>query len=395
MTSLPGIQQLKESFKADRVLWTIILLLSAFSLLAVFSASNSITRFKTDTTLYFMMKHVPFIVLGITTTWATSKIHYNEFNRLAPYLLILAIVLLVITLFFGVNINKAKRWLYVPFTDITFQVSDYAKIALVAYLARSISVKQDYIKDFKSAFVPLLLPVIIVCGLIAPSNFSTAALLFGTCFLMLYVGRVSITSLVGLVGLGIALFGVLYLVDTLIPGAVRMGIWINRVEEYLSADGGGYQVQQAKIAIAQGGLFGVGPGLSMLRNFIPYSYADFIYAIICEEGGLILGGIVIILLYVALLFQCTRIVTMMPKTFGAMLAIGIGLNIVVQAFANIAVSLELVPVTGQTLPMVSMGGSSLLFTCISFGMILSVSKHINELKLEPDSEESMDESNEQ
>ena len=293
------------------------------------------------------------------------------------------------------NINQAKRWLYVPFTDITFQVSDYAKIALVAYLARSISVKQDYIKDFKSAFVPLLLPVIIVCGLIAPSNFSTAALLFGTCFLMLYVGRVSITSLVGLVGLGIALFGVLYLVDTLIPGAVRMGIWINRVEEYLSADGGGYQVQQAKIAIAQGGLFGVGPGLSMLRNFIPYSYADFIYAIICEEGGLILGGIVIILLYVALLFQCTRIVTMMPKTFGAMLAIGIGLNIVVQAFANIAVSLELVPVTGQTLPMVSMGGSSLLFTCISFGMILSVSKHINELKLEPDSEESMDESNEQ
>lgn len=195
MTSLPGIQQLNESFKADRVLWTIILLLSAFSLLAVFSASNSITRFKTDTTLYFMMKHVPFIVLGITTTWATSKIHYNEFNRLAPYLLILAIVLLVITLFFGVNINQAKRWLYVPFTDITFQVSDYAKIALVAYLARSISVKQDYIKDFKSAFVPLLLPVIIVCGLIAPSNFSTAALLFGTLFSHVVCRKSSITSL--------------------------------------------------------------------------------------------------------------------------------------------------------------------------------------------------------
>ncbi|HRH99746.1 MAG TPA: FtsW/RodA/SpoVE family cell cycle protein [Saprospiraceae bacterium] len=378
------LQHVKDSFKGDRMLWSIILLLSLISLMAVFSASISITKYNSDTTLYFMMKHVPFILLGLAFTWLCSKIHYNEYNRFAPHLLIASIVLLIITLFFGVEVHDAKRWLYVPFTDITFQVSDLAKIALVCYLARSISAKQDYIKDFKSAFIPLLMPIIIVCGLIAPSNFSTAALLFATGFLILFMGRVSMSSLIGLVFLGVALFGVLYLINVMFPGSTRMSIWINRITEFLYTDEGGYQVQQAKIAIARGGIFGVGPGYSMLRNFIPYSYADFIYAIICEEGGLVFG-ILVIGLYLALLIKCVSIVTEMPKTFGAILAIGIGVNIVMQAFANIAVSTELVPVTGQTLPLVSMGGSSLLFTCISFGMLLSVSKHLREIKLESDS----------
>ncbi|MBK7231896.1 MAG: FtsW/RodA/SpoVE family cell cycle protein [Saprospiraceae bacterium] len=381
------ILDIKQGIKGNRFLWAIILLLSLCSMLAVYSASLSLTKFQGDSTLYFLFKHVPYILAGLAIAWMVSNIDYTEFNKYAPIFLVISIGLLIYALFFGVNINNARRWIQLPFIDVTFQVSDIARIALITYVARSVSAKQDYIKSFKTSFMPIMLPILIVCGLIAPSNFSTSALLFVTCVLMMIVGRVSFKYIIILGFLGIIMFGLLIYLGHFMPDSIRVHTWISRINEFLGNEGGGYQIQQAKIAIARGGWFGVGPGHSMLRNFIPYSYADFIYAIICEEWGILIGGIGLIGLYTLLLFHCVGVVTKSPRAFGAMLTIGIGFSIVIQAYANMAVSLGVVPVTGLTLPFISMGGTSLLITSVAFGMILSVSKHISGLKLDENSDE--------
>jgi len=290
-------------------------------------------------------------------------------------LLVVSIPLLVYTIAFGADINEARRWISLPFVGITFQTSDFAKLALIIYVARAISSKQDYIKDFQSAFVPIIVPVLIICGLIAPADLSTAIMLFFTCILMMFVGRVAVQYIALLFLLGVVVFAGLILLGEFFPEVVRSETWVNRVREFVDKPDGAYQVQQAKIAIANGKWFGEGPGNSIQRNYLPYSYADFIYAIIVEEYG-ILGGTLIILLYVLLFFRATRLVTKSPKAFGAMLVIGLSVSLIMQAFVNIAVAVHLVPVTGVTLPMLSMGGTSVLFTCISFGIILSVSKYI-------------------
>ncbi|MDQ3141328.1 MAG: FtsW/RodA/SpoVE family cell cycle protein [Bacteroidota bacterium] len=388
-----GSLHLKEFIKGDRLIWTIIFMLTIYSLLAVYSASGGMSVYQNGINTFFLAKHIPYIILGLTFTWLVSKLHYTELNKWAPVLLVVATILLIWTLMFGVNINQAKRWIQLPFLDITIQVSDFAKIALICYVARAISARQDSIKSIKSGLMPLLIPVVLICGLIAPANFSTAALLFTTCLMMLFVGRVSIAALVGLLGLGVGMFLVLIFLADYFPDSIRATTWLTRIQEFITNDEGGYQIQQAKIAIANGNWIGVGPGNSVLRNFIPYVYADFIFAIIVEEMGIIFGGIGLISLYLLLLWHCVGIVSRTPKAFGALLTIGIGLNIILQAFANMAVSLELVPVTGLTLPLVSMGGSSLLFTSISFGMIISVSKHINELNLENDENSEMNSEN--
>jgi len=217
--------------------------------------------------------------------------------------------------------------------------------------------------------------VLIVCGLIAPANLSTALVLFVTCVALMFVGRVSMKYIFLLGLLGVVVFAGLIVIGRFAPDMVRVDTWVSRVQDYLHNPDGGYQVQQAKIAIARGGIFGSGPGNSIARNFLPYSHADFIYAIICEEYGLI-GGVLVLGLYVMLFFRTVKMVTKSPKAFGAFLAIGLSLMLTIQALANIAVSVHLVPSTGLTLPMISMGGTSLVFTSISLGMILSVSKFI-------------------
>lgn len=365
-------------------MWSLLFILSFCSMLAVYSTSASLTKFNSDTTLFFLLRHVPFVIVGLTVTWIFSRIDYMEFSKWAPILLIIAAVLQIWALFFGLDINQAKRWIQVPFLDISFQPSDFAKIALICYVARSLSAKQDYIKSFRAAFVPLMLPIIVICGLIAPANFSTAALLFFCCIIMLFIGRVSLLSIFGLIFCGAAALGFLIYLSEYFPGVIRSATWASRIDEFLHVTEGGHQIQQAKIAIANGGWFGESPGNSQLRNFVPYAWADFIYAIICEEWGIILGGAGIILIYLLLLMHCVSIVTKSPKAFGALLAIGIGVNIVIHAFANIAVSLDLVPVTGVNLPMISKGGTSMLITSAAFGMIISVSKNLNDLNLAPD-----------
>ena len=367
-----------KNLKGDRGIWVIVALLCLASVLAVYSSTGTIAfRYNGGHAEIYMVKHVVIAMVGLFLCYLCYNTHYTVYSKLAPILFIISIPLLLYTMFFGPEINDARRWINIPGIGLSFQTSDIATMGLIMYVARSISMKQEVIKDFKSAFLPLMMPVIIICGLIAPNNLSTAMLLFVTCMTLMFIGRVHLKYIGLLIVLGAGFLGALILVGMVFPDAVRVETWVSRFGEFFNNADGGYQIQQAKIAIADGGWFGVGPGLSTQRNYLPYSYADFIYAIICEEYGLF-GGLVIIVLFLLLFLKCTSIVTRSPKTFGALLAMGLCLNIVIQAFANIAVSVNLVPVTGLTLPLVSKGGTSMLLTCISFGMILSVSRFIEQ-----------------
>ncbi len=362
--------------RGDRAIWMIVAVLALFSILAVYSATGSIAfKERGGNTEFYLIKHFVFIAGGLFLTYLCYMMPYSRYSKIAPYLLMICIPLLVYTIAFGAEVNEARRWITVPGVGLTFQTSDFAKLALIIYVARTISAKQEYITDFNSAFLPIIVPVLIICSLIAPADLSTAMLLFFTCVLMMFIGRVSLKYILLLLFLGVVVFSCLIIVGQFFPEVIRWETWIARMQEFMTNNEGGYQIQQAKIAIADGELFGVGPGNSIQRNFLPAPYSDFIFAIICEEYGLV-GGFVIIALYVLLFFRCVSIVTRSPKAFGAMLVMGLCLYIVVQALANIAVSVHLVPVTGLTLPLVSMGGTSIIFSSLAFGMILSVSRYI-------------------
>ncbi|MBK8623745.1 MAG: cell division protein FtsW [Saprospiraceae bacterium] len=365
-----------SQLKGDRVVWLIVALLILFSLLVVYSTSGSVV-YKMNagsSTEYYLVRQLVFIAMGATLMYLAYRLHYMFYAKIAPILMIIAVPLLVYTFLFGVEINDAARWIKIPILDMSFQTSDFAKLALILYVARSLAMRQEYIKEFRNAFLPIIVPIVVVTGLIIPNDLSTGALLFATCFLMMFIGRISLKYVFLLILSGALVFGLIYYIGLQFPEHVRVETWVSRVDEFLNSDGE-YQVQQSKTAIASGSWFGVGPGNSIQRNILPYAYADFIYSIICEEYGM-LGGFAIVGLFLWLLFRSVRLVTRSPKTFGAILAIGLTLNIVVQAFANIAVSVQLVPATGLTLPLISMGGTSFLFTCISLGIILSVSRFV-------------------
>ena len=362
--------------RGDRTIWAIMAVLAIFSILLVYSSTGTLAyREMSGNTETLLVKHFMIVVGGLFLAYMAHMMHYLKYSKAAPDLLALAVPLLLYTIAFGTDINDARRWIEVPFVGITFQTSDFAKLSLILFVARAISSKQEYIKDFNSAFLPIILPVLLICGLIAPADLSSAILLFFTCVAMMFVGRVAMQYIILLLLLGIVVFAMLVLLGEFFPDVVRSETWVNRVRDFIEQPDGGYQVQQAKIAMANGEWLGLGPGNSIQRNYLPSPYSDFIYAIVVEEYGIFIG-ILIILLYVLLFFRATRLVTKSPKAFGAMLAIGLSISLVLQAFVNIAVSVHLVPVTGVTLPMISMGGTSILFTCISFGIILSVSKTI-------------------
>ena len=372
--------RLYAELRGDRVIWAIVAVMAIFSILIVYSATGSLAyREQGGNTEYYLIKQVLVLGGGLVLTYLCYLMHYMKYNKMAPYLLVLAVPLLMYTILNGENINDARRWIEVPFIGITFQTSDFARLALIIYVARELTKKQDYIKDFKSAFLPIIVPVLIIVGLIAPSDLSTALLLFTTCLTMLFVGRVDVRYIFLMLFLGVVVFTFLVALGQFFPDYIRVETWISRLQEYTTDSDSGFQVQQSKIAIARGGWLGVGPGNSMQRNILPAPYSDFIFAIIIEEYGT-LGAIIVVLLYSLLFFRVTRLVTISPKAFGAMLAVGLSLNLIIQAFANMAVSVNLVPVTGLTLPMISHGGTSLLFACISLGIILSVSKYIEAIQ---------------
>ncbi len=365
--------------RGDRVIWMILALLSIFSVMAVYSSTGTIAyKLNGGDTTAYLIWHVGILCFGLFLAYLAYLTPYMRFMKMAPWLWLIAFCLLVYTLGFGKEINHARRWIEIPFIGKTFQTSDFGKLALILLVAREITRHKNYIKDFNKAFVPIILPIIIICGLIAPMDLSTALVLFTTCFTMMFIGRVDVKYLALLVLLWIVLFAGLLVIHDLAPDLVRADTWSTRISEFMAdRQDGSFQNQQAKIAIANGEWFGKGPGNSIQRNYLPTPYADFIYAVICEEWGLI-GGFVILCLYVMLFFRATRLATISEKSFGAMVAIGLSFNIVLQALANMAVSVHLVPVGGLTLPMVSWGGTSVLFTCIFFGIILSASRYIEE-----------------
>ncbi|MDP4814186.1 MAG: FtsW/RodA/SpoVE family cell cycle protein [Saprospiraceae bacterium] len=378
------IANLKTELKGDRVIWVLISLMTLVSLLGVYSSTGSLAhKEQGGNTEYYVIKQGFIVLFGFFIMYVLHRLHYLRFHRVAPFLFIVAIPLLIFTLFFGVDINSARRWIEIPVFGFTFQSSDFARLALILYLARTISSKQSIIKDFKSAFLPLILPVIIICFLIAPADLSTALLLFSTCIAMMFVGRVAVKYILMLVVLAIIAFSILILLGHFFPDLVRLATWIERIREFTTDSDGGFQVQQSKVAIANGGFFGTGPGQSIQRNFLPSSYADFIYAILVEEYGL-LGGFFVISLYLGFFFRITRLVTKSTKAFGAIVVTGLGFSFVFQAFINIAVATHLVPVTGVTLPMISLGGTSIIMNCISLGIILSVSKFVESSNISTD-----------
>jgi cell division protein FtsW len=371
--------RIAAELRGDRVVWAILVLLGLFSILAVYSSTGTLAhRDRGGDTESYLFKHGIILMGGLVITYFAHLLHYKRYMNWAPILLAIAFILLGYTLVMGEDINQARRWIVLPVIGLSFQTSDFAKLALIIFVARAISSKQDYIQDFKSAFLPIILPVVLICGLIAPADLSTAIILFISCLLMMFVGRVAIQYIGLLLLSGGFMFVLLLMLGRQYPDYVRVTTWENRLQEFYSPEAEGtdtYQIDQAKIALANGGLTGRGPGNSIQRNYLPYAHADFIYAVICEEYG-VLGGGVIIGLYLLFFFRVTRLVTKSPKAFGAMAAMGLSLVVVVQAFFHIAINLNVLPVTGLTLPLISMGGTSLLFTCIAFGIILSVSKYI-------------------
>jgi cell division protein FtsW len=372
---------LLQKLKGDKYLWLIVLGLSAFSLLAVYSSTGTLAfQQRGGNTEYYLLKHGLLLLFGMGIMYVSSLAHYKVFARVATILLVVSIPLLIYTLFWGSDINDAARWITIPVIDLTFQTSDLAKLALILYTAKILSQNQHRISQFKQAFVPVVLPIIVVCALIAPADLSSAVVLFFSCLLILFVGRVGLLHVGALVGsaalilaiIGLFLFSV---PEENLPG--RMSTWKHRVEAFSGGEDieQPYQVEQALIAVAKGKLVGLGPGNSNQRNFVPHPYSDFIYAIILEEYGLI-GGAILMLLYIAFLYRCTRIVIRAHNPFGALLAVGFGFSLSIQAFVNMGVAVNLLPVTGLTLPLVSMGGTSMLFTSLAIGIILSASRDL-------------------
>jgi cell division protein FtsW len=373
------MNKILEKVKGDRPIWMIVIVLSVFSLLTVYSSTGSLAyRFRAGNTEYYLFKHLVIIILGLGLMYVAHKIKYTYYSRISQLALFIAIPLLIYTLFRGTSINEASRWLTLPIINISFQSSDFAKLAIIMYLARLLAKKQESIKDFKSSFVPVVLPVLIICGLIMPSNFSTAAVLFTTCIVLMFIGRVRFKYIMALMGIGLVAVSLFIAVVINMPDSGRVHTWKNRISTFTGTDtGDNYQANQSKIAIATGGIFGKLPGNSTQRNFLPHAYSDFIYAIIIEEYGLA-GGFIVLMLYMMLLYRGVRIAHKSPGTFGALLAAGLSFSLVFQAMINMAVAVNLLPVTGQPLPLVSMGGTSMWFTSLSIGIILSVSKKIEE-----------------
>ncbi|MFT7033252.1 MAG: cell division protein FtsW [Cyclobacteriaceae bacterium] len=354
--------------QGDPVIWLIVLALSIISVFVVYSATGTLAYSKMEgNTEYYLFKHSSFMLMSLFAMWVAHKIDYRYYAKLSRLALWLCVPLLFITWQFGTNINEATRWITIPIINQTFQPSDLAKFALIVTLASMLAKRQDKIDDVKEALIPMLLWIGVICGLIAMSNFSTAILVFTTCMLMLFIGRVSMKYLLLLVAIGVVAGGIALAVGQ------RAETVISRVQSYITAEEVPYQAEQSYIAIAKGGIIRFSPGGSTQRNFLPSPYSDFIYAIVIEEYGLV-GGVFVLFLYLALLYRGTRMVSSSERTYGGLLAAGLSFTLVLQAMVNMGVAVGLGPITGLTLPLVSMGGTSQLFTGVAIGIILSVSR---------------------
>jgi cell division protein FtsW len=369
----------KNIILGDRVLWVALALLSIFSFLPVFSASSNLTYVVGQGTPWsHLLKHFIVLLFGFGLMYGLHKIPYQYFKGISILALPLIILLLIYTasqgnLIAGANAN---RWIRIPIVGLSFQTSTLASIVLLAYVAHLMSKDNPKLYRLKTSILPLWLPIFLVVLLILPANLSTSALLFFMVLILVFLGGYPIKYLLGMLGMGLLMALLFILIAKAYPDWVpnRIDTWISRIENFNSTknNGGNYQIERAKTAIATGGLLGLGAGKSVMKNFLPQSSSDFIYAIIIEEFGL-LGGTALILLYLVVLFRIVVIAHKSDTVYGKLLVLGLGLPIIIQAFVNMAVALQIFPVTGQTLPLISSGGTAAWMTCIAFGMILSVS----------------------
>lgn len=352
--------------KGDPVIWAVVIALSLISILVVYSATGTLAFKRMTNPEVYLFKHTALVALGILAMWLAHQVDYRYYSKLSRIALWVSVPLLIYTFSRGVSLNNAARWIQIPMINASFQPSDLASLALIISLASMLSKRQLHINDFKESLIPILIWCGVICGLIALTNLSSALLLFLTCMLIMFIGRVPVKYLVMLVFVG-AIAG---------AGALKFGnrfeTAISRIESFVSGDLS-FQGKHGRIAVATGGLFGKGPGNSQQRNILPHPYSDFVYAIIVEEYGLV-GGSVVLILYLVLLYRGMKGVVNSERAFGGLLAAGLSFAIVLQAMVNMGVVVGLGPITGLPLPLVSMGGTSLLFTGISIGIVLSVSR---------------------
>jgi len=399
MSTSTGLTDFLRSIKGDRMLWSVAALLAIFSFIPVYSASSNLAYLNgaSGSTFAYLVKHFIHLVLGFSILYATHRIPYRYFRGLSIILLPIVIVLLIVTLLQGTTMQgaNASRWIQVPIVNFSFQTSTLASVVLLIYVARYLSKIKDTEYTFKETILPLWVPVFLVVGLILPANLSTAAIIFFIVLILTFVGGYTMKYTGAIVGIGmlsLVLFGLTAKAfPDLFPN--RVDTWISRIETFTQDEQTKeqYQVEKAKIAIATGGITGNGIGKSVQRNFLPQSSSDFIYAIIVEEMGMV-GGLGVILAYLFMLYRMAIIVTKSETAYGRLLVIAAGIPIIFQAFVNIAVAVDFLPVTGQNLPLVGSGGTSIWMTCLSLGIVISVSAN-NEVRSIADAKEKEREDN--
>lgn len=387
------MQNVFQHIKGDRLIWAIISLLAIFSFLPVYSAASNLAYTSgIGNTFGYFLKHFMHLFLGFAIMYGMHKIPYRYFRGLSIVMMPVVIGLLVLTIFQGKTIDgaNASRWIQIPVLGMSFQTSTLAAVVLMVYVARYLSKIKDTTISFKDSILPLWLPVFVVLALILPANFSTTAIIFAMVLVLTFIGGYPVKYLLAIIGTAIIAFAFFVLIAKAFPSLMpnRIDTWMNRVESFSNTEvtEADYQIEKAKIAIATGGIQGVGPGKSVQKNFLPQSASDFIYAIIVEEYGLI-GGIFLLIMYSWLLFRIVIVAQNADTIFGKLVVLGVGLPIIFQALINMAVAVELFPVTGQTLPLISSGGTSIWMSCLAFGIILSVSAKRQEQKEELEKED--------
>ena len=373
-----------KHIKGDRTIWALVAILALFSFMPVYSASANLVSIVGGSTLGYLVKHVVLLIMGFAIIYAVHKIPYRYFSGGSVLLLPIVFFLLIYTLAQGTTIGgaNASRWIRIPFIGVGFQTSTLAGLVLMVYTARYLAKNKDLKIIFKESLVQLWVPVALILMLILPANFSTTAIIFSMILIVAFIGGYPLKYIGYILGTGFLVLALFILIAKAFPDAMpnRVNTWGNRIENFSNSDGQeAYQVEKAKIAIATGGILGKGPGKSIQKNFLPQSSSDFIYAIIVEEYGLV-GAALIVFVYFLLLFRIFIIVKKATTIFGTLLVVGVGLPIIFQAGINMAVATNLFPVTGQTLPLISSGGTSIWMTCLAVGIILSVSARREQIK---------------
>ena len=384
------MKELVNNLKGDRVIWTFVALLALFSFMPVFSASSNLAYIGqgTGNTISYLLKHLAHIFIGLIIIYWVHKVPFHYYRGLSKIALPIVWGLLGYTLIKGTVIAgaNASRWIQLPFIGISFQTSTLAALVLFVFVARYLSKKNVEPLTFQTSFIELWIPVFITLGFILPANFSTTALIFSMVVMLTFVGKYPMKYLGIIIGTGIAALLLFYGMSKVFPDSSlfsRVNTWESRIENFTTDKPGedDYQIEKAKIAIASGGIYGLGPGKSVQKHFLPQSSSDFIYAIIVEEWGLI-GGLGILLLYLLLFFRFVIAAHKANSLFGKLLVVGLGFPMIFQAMINMAVAVELLPVTGQTLPLISSGGSSIWMSCIALGIIINVTKKEEEIAQE-------------